>query len=110
MKKLLIALSLISAAGNAHAGSAGGEIGRIIVQDPATLFFTVGTIAGGPSLCGSIIPSTTEFALDLSTTAGKSQYAAILTAKALGSPVTVIGKNVCDVWPDRESVSYIVVD
>lgn len=40
---------------------------------------------------------------------GKAMLALLIAAQAAGKQVSIIGKGNCDVWGDRESVSYVVV-
>jgi hypothetical protein len=47
------------------------------------------------------------FAFDLNGSAavgGKAMLAQLMAAQASGRPVNIIGKGVCDVWGDRETI------
>jgi len=106
MKKTLMTAALfaaISASASVQAGGFLGTIGQITVQQPNFVFVSMGGHNNAPSCQGG----SDEFALDISTTVGKSQYALLLTAKALESQIQIIGTNNCNLWPDRESVNYL---
>lgn len=50
-----------------------------------------------------------RYAVNLATPAGQAMWASILTALKSHSQVSVVGKGVCDVWGDTESVQYLQV-
>lgn len=93
----------LSISASAFAGGYLGKIGRVTVQQPNYVFISLGGHNSAPGCQGG----SDEFAIDISTTLGKSQYAFVLTAKALESDVQVIGTGTCSLWPDRESVNYL---
>jgi len=46
---------------------------------------------------------------DENSEAGKKQYALLLTAKATGATVTIVGMNACTRWGDGEDIDWIVI-
>lgn len=107
MSKITLLSSLIAAiafSSVTHAGNATGTITRILVQSPNFVFFSVSGIHETAPSCGA---NQADFAIDVSTTGGKAQYAYILTQQALGATVVVTGNDACDAWPDRESLNFI---
>lgn len=62
------------------------------------------TASGTPPACAT---ENTRFVADLSTPGGQAMAAAILAAQMAGHTVTIMGRGVCDIWPDTESIAYI---
>lgn len=107
MKKIVLAFSMAALSGPALCGTSSGPVGNYLVSSSGKLFFSAGT-ASNPPACS---PGN-EWAIDLvgpNAAAGRAMLAALLAAHAVGKTVSVIGKGVCDVWGDRETVDYIVV-
>ncbi len=94
------ALSLFSI--NAHAGSASGKVAGITATRAALWAFNVGTNSSRPACA-----TTSEFAIDNNSAAGKAMIASILAAQAQGLIVNVSGTGNCDVWGDRESAASV---
>lgn len=89
------------------AGESSGIIGPIYAHDGDVAFFSAGQHQNKPacSIAGD------EWAISLSSPAGKAKFSLLLTQKALGRPVRVIGyANACTIWGDREDANYIVTD
>jgi len=74
-----------------------------LVQEGIVMFYA-GTHNNLPACSGG------EWAFDGKTDAGKVMLSVLLSAQARGKAISVMGKNVCDVWADRESVIYIYVN
>lgn len=87
------------------AGSSNGLVTYLFIHSPGVLMFQVGAGQTSPAACST----TQQWAIDASTTAGKGMFALLLSAQSQGLPVTVIGRDVCDVWGDRESPLYVVM-
>jgi len=104
LKTITIATALVCSS-SSFAGSSSGPITGLIVNTAARVFFTAGTVSGAPG-CATALNS---WALDTTTTEGKSMYASLLTARALGQEVSVVGLNNCNAHPDREKVQFIVI-
>ena len=51
--------------------------------------------------------SGSTWALSLSTSGGRAIYSTLLSAQAQKMSVVIYGNNLCDVWPDRESIAGI---
>lgn len=107
MKKIFAALCATAAFPIcAMAGNSQGPVTEYIVNTQGKLFFVAGTQNSKPSC------STGAWAVDLTgpnSTGGKAILAAIIAARASGRTVVVVGTGACDVWPDRETVSYVGV-
>ncbi len=54
--------------------------------------------------------SSFRYAVDATKPEGKAVMAIVLMAQARGKSVTVVGKSVCDVHGDAETVSWIAVN
>lgn len=104
-----VALTLLMAVfvqGNAVAGQSTGKVEHIISNSGGQIFFRAGDMPQQPGC------SQNAWAFDMNganAAGGKAMLAVIIAAQAQGKQITVIGKGVCDVWGDRESVSYVVV-
>lgn len=48
-----------------------------------------------------------RYVLDLSTEHGRSMYALILSVQAQGKKLRIVGKGVCDIRSDGESIQYM---
>jgi hypothetical protein len=99
---ILISLQL-SAVAN---GSGNGTIVFVLSNFSGQVFFKTNGMQSQPSC------ATDGWAFDMNGSAasgGKAMLALLIAAQAAGKQVSVVGKGVCDVWGDRESVSYVVV-
>lgn len=106
MKTILLIVSLAVPI-SAHAGWIIGKLTNLYVlpaPNNAALFRIAGTINGTPAcnVAG-------EFAVSLAQPSGRLLVNQLLHAQTMGYAINVIGTNACDVWGDRETVSYIVV-
>lgn len=110
MKKILLAIILMSSLVSINAAMAGSSSGLV-----STIYVIEGDIVvfkSGPHQqpsCSSI--GDESWAFSLTTSAGKAMYALLLTASSQSKPVTVIGNNLCNSTSlnDRESPYYINV-
>ena len=103
MKNILATLLLASASCFTFAaGTSNGPVTVLLVNSSNVLFFTAGTKVGSPS-CGP----NNQWVIDLSSPEGKSSYALLLSAQALGQTVYVVGTGVCLIWGDREDALYM---
>ncbi|AXI01489.1 hypothetical protein [Aquirhabdus parva] len=87
------------------AGEGGGRVTVVYAHESNIAIFATETHTNMPA-CSQ---SGNEWALSLATTAGRAQYALLLSAAAQGKQVTVSGRNDCTAWGDRETPSYILV-
>lgn len=104
---LIATLMIVTAFGaTAMAGSAKGNVRRVLVHAPGVVMFDVGNHYSKPrcSRAGN------EFAFSLKTPQGKSMYALLLSAANLDIPVYVKGNGKCDAWGDRENVIFMLMD
>ena len=109
VKKMLVGGLIASFSLGVFAGNGSGLVERVITQsteDGGRVFFSVGTLNNPPSCHNT---ATTDFALDITTALGRSQYAQVLTAQASGQTLSVTGTDDCSVWPDREAVNFMFV-
>lgn len=95
----------------AQAGGGVGKVGLVYVNNSSKVFFDVGVHNNPPSCQSTNTAANTplEFAIDLNTTHGEGMYALLMLAKGLDKNVQVVGSNDCSVWPDRESVQYLLL-
>jgi hypothetical protein len=54
-------------------------------------------------------PVGSHWAINITTPTGRTMWAAVLQAHALGKNVVINGKGVCDAWGDRETVDYVLI-
>jgi hypothetical protein len=83
-----------------------GNISFILSNSSGQVFFRTTTAQSQPTC------STEGWAFDMNggnAVGGKAMLALLIAAQAAGKQVSIIGKGNCDVWGDRESVSYVVV-
>lgn len=109
VKKMLVGGLIASFSLIASAGNGTGLVERVLTQstsDGGRVFFSVGVQNNAPSCQGGSM----DFALDITTALGRSQYAQVLTAQASGQTLSVTGTNGCETWPDREAVNFMVVN
>lgn len=70
------------------------------------LVYTSGARQDIPA-CGAGKP--TRFALDSTTSGGKTQAAGLMMAYASGKQAIIVGTGSCSVWPDSEAIDYFYV-
>lgn len=96
---------MLAAISPAHAGSQIGKIKTLTVRasDGPVYFVLEGQLNERPACAtGGYWMIRAE-----DSTTGKRQLAMLLTARATGQPVTVIGFNTCTRWPDGEDVNEL---
>lgn len=99
---------LLALAPSVFAGTSVGTVNSYLVSRYGKLFFKAGTTQSPPACSTG-----GDFAVDLvgpDGAAGKAILAVIMAAHAGGKTVHVYGKGNCDVWGDRETVEYVVVE
>lgn len=103
--KSLIGALAIATSSFAFAGGSSGPVTNPFTMNSGQgyFFFNAGAVGGKPA-CSAASPT---WAVDLSTPAGRSIQALVLTAYALGKSVSVTGTASCSVWSDRETVAYV---
>lgn len=108
MKKFILFISLVFLSFNSSAGTGNGTIGNYIVTTYGKAFVHLNSATVSPPACSGA----SDWAIDLTGangTAGRAVLAAIIAASIQGKTITVVGTGDCNVWGDRETVSYIVV-
>lgn len=105
---LMLALPLLSLIpASAVADVTTGKVTVVLSMVSGAFFFHTVVAADRPAC------SNGDYAIPLTGTdgpGGKVAVATIMQAIALGKEVTVVGKGVCDVWGDRETVLYVVMN
>jgi hypothetical protein len=101
---LIIAVLILLLSSNVYAGTSTGKITILGVNkyDQALVF--AGEITDAPE-CSSW----GRFVADLSTNHGRAMYSMMLTARAQGKQIRIVGQNICNVRVDAESIQYIEV-
>jgi hypothetical protein len=86
-------------------GSSAGAVSQPLTlgSDPGVFIFTAGPHTSKPA-CSTV---GNDWAVNLTTPAGRSQQALVMLAYAMGKSVGVAGKGVCDAWSDRETPGYL---
>lgn len=107
----LLAITAIVAGGLAapNLSWAGGSIGTILQITHMTAgvaFFDAAGGHPGQPACATL----SRWALNVTTPAGQSVLATLLMAYAQGKSVNFVGTGNCDVWPDSESIAYVVLN
>lgn len=105
VKVIATALLAFAAIAPAHAGSQVGKIKSLTIRasDGLVYFVLDGQLNERPACAlGSYWMIRAE-----DSPAGKRQLATLLTARAMGQPVTVIGFNTCTRWADGEDVNEL---
>ena len=85
------------------AGYSSGKVTAILVKNNQTVFVTSENKFGSPA-CQSV---ERQWAIDISTSSGRSQYSMILLAYFLEKPIVIVGNQTCSIWPDRETVDHM---
>lgn len=85
------------------AGSSNGIPGPPLLANNGNVFFNTSNHFSTPGCAGSNI----DWVINTNTASGKSMFAYLLYLSATNKSVVVIGKGVCDIWGDRESVDYM---
>lgn len=101
----IAALSLSSSAALA-AGNGTGVLGFVLVLQSPDVAIVQTPVNTGLAACAT----TGQWQIDITNSIGKSIYATMLTAKATGSSVRVVGTGACGPLPDRETISWILMN
>ena len=90
----------------AFAGSQTGQVTSVQVRasDGLIIVFLSGTPSGRPA-CATI---SYWMIKNENSVAGKQQLAQLLTARATGQVITIVGSNTCSRWADGEDIDLIV--
>lgn len=107
MRRLLAIVAVVAAGLAAPnlswAGGSSGAVSQVTATTAGVVFFdSTGNHTGQPG-CATL----SRWALNVTTPAGQSVLAAVLTAYAQGKTVSFVGTGTCDVWPDSESIGYV---
>jgi hypothetical protein len=106
MNKLFAALLSVFACGSAFAGQSYGTVTTPLSNEQGAFFFSAGSATGKPACA---VQTLGYWAVNTTTAGGKAMAATVLAAYANGKTIQVAGKGVCDVWNDRESVSWLYI-
>jgi hypothetical protein len=82
-----------------------GTITQILVVNSGVVFVTLSVAQIGAPACATL----NRWVINGATPAGKAMVAAMYTAYATNSHVSVLGTGTCDTWADTESILYFVV-
>lgn len=106
---LLTVLAVLSVGSTAGASNTSpGLISRIHIMNNGLVFFHhAGQRAPAPPTCHT---NGTRWAFDGATPAGQAKLSALLSAYALKKPITIVGLDVCNAWPDTETVNYFIIE
>jgi hypothetical protein len=106
MFKLFTLLVAVTFSLNSYAGSSRGLVSTPLVSSGDAFFFSAGNHLERPACATQTLGT---WAVDLKTEHGKATMSLVLSAQAQGKTVNVQGKDNCDAWGDRESVSFIFI-
>lgn len=104
---LAVSVGLLSTAPCVCASNVVGAHVVQVVADYGGFFVYLDQPVNGSS-CGQT-STTRRYVIDETTAVGKMQIATILSAQARGASISVTGMGSCPLWPDTESVQYVVV-
>jgi len=107
----VVAISLFASSGSFAAGASGvGSVAKIggQVTGQATLYFGILPVPVGRAACNT--NNTYQFVFDPATDAGRALYSALLSAKATGKRIRVVGTGSCGYSQPMETVSYWIYD
>jgi hypothetical protein len=96
----------LGSSNSALAGEATGPINQYIVR---TSNFAFVRLTGPYSSQPTCATQLSRFAFDYTTQKGEEISASLRFAYALGLNVRAVGTGVCDIWPDTETLNYIVI-
>lgn len=103
--------SVICLAAISNATAAGSFTGTIASQQAmgpggGVFFLNLnGTSSQSPPSCATL---KNRFVINPATDSGKAQIAVIVSALARGSTITIQGSGACDLWPDTESILWVL--
>ena len=104
--KLLVVLYLIFLSNIAKAsGSATGSVNYVLITQPNILFFALDINTTNPAPCST----QNQWAINLDNGLGKAILATVLFAKTTGSKISVAGTGQCNIWPDRETPTWVLI-
>jgi hypothetical protein len=106
----LILVLLASSFQTAEAGTGGGLVTSLLVHayggnGSGTVMFE--TENNSNKAACSTVGQGSAWAVSLEHEYGRAMYALLLSAKAQGKPISVIGEGDCAAWGDRERPAYI---
>ena len=104
MKNVIFIVGLLLLSFQCLAGTSTGLISVIVVNAQDQVLVLAGPISGSPE-CATF----ERFVVDLSTENGKAMYSLILSAQAQSKKIRILGKNVCNVRSNAESIQYVEV-
>jgi invasion protein IalB len=105
MKKILLFCTLIFCS-SAFSGGSEGLVATPLANSEGMMFFSAGSHLNAPS-CS--VETLGTWAIDCTSSKSKAMCALVMSAHAQGKRLHVQGKNNCDLWGDRESVSYLFI-
>jgi hypothetical protein len=106
LKIILLWLICIVSTG-AHAGTTTGKVGNVFINAGNDIF-SFSMASGTPNF--AVCANQWLYSVTTSTQAGKNLYAAILSVKASGQTIQVVGANTCNVSPNSgEDVIYMAI-
>ncbi len=108
MYKLILLFLALMSSNNLYAGSAssGTLFNFHFMNNGVIIVYTTGTRSGVPA-CASSQPQ--RFALDATTTAGKTQLSGLISAHAAKKPITIYGTGACTAYGDSETINFFYV-
>jgi hypothetical protein len=101
--QVIAALALGSSQAIASNGT--GLLGFVLVLQNPNVAIIETPVTTDAAACASVA---NQWAIDIDTSVGKSILAILLTAKATGTPVRVVGTGACTYTGDREDISWVL--
>lgn len=101
MFAIAISLAFVSVA---SAGSGADKVTKILIHKNNVALVRLETSSDQPS-CATV----PEFAINLDTSGGQSQYSSLITALLNEHSVFILGDGNCSIWGDRETVRSVVI-
>jgi hypothetical protein len=108
---LCLAITALVAPSVVQASTSNGLVTQPLVTQWGVAMFGVAgaaTFTGTKPACATVGVGN-YWAIDIKTPTGRTMWASVLQAHALGKVLNVNGKGNCDWWADRESVDYVVI-
>jgi hypothetical protein len=105
MKLIRISICALLLSTNTLAGSQNGTVDAVISTKSDRTFVSATGAHSSPPAC-STLP---RFAVDTSTDEGREMAQTIRLAAALGATVFLFGTGSCSLWPDSETLEYVLV-
>lgn len=86
-----------------------GPISGVYATNAGAVLFSVTTSGRtGIPACGAAAPS--RWAIDVTTSTGQAQAAALLSAYTLKKRIWVNGTGTCSIWSDTETAAYFNIE